>query len=160
MARPSDSRSEPVNEGTDVTNIISEYQKWKQQGEDLRVKAKHAMESRFRELLAEAVQIAEEYRSDFGAPLKPPPGVTSFRYKASGKSKLKKTQKSTGAAKGADTPPKAVAKPNPKIAGLQQRLAAAQNKLEQAKASGAPTKNLEDRIYEIEDAIRLSTQAS
>ena len=51
-----------------MNNVISEYQKWKQQGEDLRVQAKQAMESRFRELFAEAVQIAEEYRSDFGAP--------------------------------------------------------------------------------------------
>ncbi len=143
-----------------MSNIISEYQKWKQQGEDLRVQAKQAMESRFRELLGEAVQIAEEYRSDFGESLKPPPGVTSFRYKASGKSKPKKAQKTSGAARGADTPPKAVAKPNPKIAGLQKQLVTAQNKLDKAKASGASTKNLEDKIYEIEDAIRLSAQAS
>ena len=32
-----------------MNNIISEYQKWKQQGEDLRIKAKQAMEARFRE---------------------------------------------------------------------------------------------------------------
>lgn len=140
-----------------MNNIISEYQKWKQQGEDLRVQAKQAMESRFRELLVEAIQVAEEYRSDFGAPLKPPPGVTSFRYKASGRVKPKKNQK-PAAAKGANAPPKAITKIDPKIAGFQKRLAAAQKKLEQAKGSGAPTKNLEDRIYEIEDAIRLSSQ--
>ena len=116
------------------------------------------MESRFRELLIEAVQIAEEYRSDFGAPLKPPPGVTSFRFKASGKSKVKKDRK-PNAAKSAIAAPSAPAKPNPKIAGFQKQLTAAQQKLEQAKAKGTPTKNLEDRIYEIEDAIRLSTQA-
>jgi len=143
-----------------MSNVITEYQKWKQQGEDLRVQAKQAMESRFRELLVEAVQIAEEYRSDFGAPLKPPPGITSFRYKSSGKPKPKKNRRPAAAAKGANAPPKAIAKTNPKTAGLQKRLATAQQKLEQAKASGAPTKNLEDRIYEIEDAIRLSTQAS
>lgn len=143
-----------------MNNIISEYQKWKQQGEDLRVQAKQAMESRFRDLLVEAIQIAEEYRSDFGAPLKPPPGVTSFRYKSSGKVKPKKNQKAAAAARGANAPPKAIAKTNPKIAAFQKRLAAAQKKLEQAKASGAPTKNLEDRIYEIEDAIRLSTPAT
>jgi len=143
-----------------MNNIISEYQKWKQQGEDLRVQAKQAMESRFRELLVEAVQIAEEYRSDFGAPLKPPPGITSFRYKSSGKLKPKKTQKPKTAAKEASPAPKAMVKTNPKAAGLQKKLAAAQQKLERAKASGAPTKNLEDRVYEIEDAIRLSTQAS
>ncbi len=37
---------------------------------------------------------------------------------------------------------------------------AAQQKLEQAKANGAFMKNLEDMIYEIEDAIRLSSQTS
>jgi len=144
--------------GLGMNNIISEYQKWKQQGEDLRVQVKQAMESRFRELLVEAIQIAEEYRTDFGAPLKPPPGVTSFRYKSSGKVRPKKNQKAAAVVKGASAPPKAIAKTNPKIAGLQKRLAAAQQKLQQAKGSGAPTKNLEDRIYEIEDAIRLSTQ--
>ena len=45
-----------------MPDIINEYQKWKQQGEDLRVQAKHAMETRFRDLLCEAVHIAEEYR--------------------------------------------------------------------------------------------------
>jgi len=137
-----------------MNKIISEYQKWKQQGDDLRVQAKQAMESRFRELLVEAVQIAEEYRSDFGAPLKPPSGVTSFRFKPSAKPKSAKPRKPSAApAKPSPSP-----SPNPKIAGLQKRLAAAQRKLEQAKASGAPTKNLDDRIYEIEDAIRLATQ--
>ena len=103
---------------------------------------------------------AEEYRSDFGASLKPPPAVTSFRYKSSGKPRPKKNQKPAATAKGVSTQPKAIVKSNPKTTGLQKRLATAQQKLEQAKASGASTKNLEDRIYEIEDAIRLSTQAS
>ena len=34
-----------------MPDVINEYQKWKQQGEDLRVQAKHAMEIRFRDLL-------------------------------------------------------------------------------------------------------------
>jgi len=143
-----------------MNKIISEYQKWKQQGDDLRIQAKQAMETRFRELLVEAVQIAEEYRADFGAPLKPPPGVTAFRYKFGARPKPKKDRKPNAAAKSAIPPQAAPAKPSPKIAGLQKRLVAAQQKMEQAKANGAPTKNLEDRIYEIEDAIRLSAQSS
>jgi hypothetical protein len=160
--RPKHRRSarQVIDEGIGMNNIISEYQKWKQQGEDLRVQAKQAMESRYRELLVEAVRIAEEYRSDFGAPLKPPPGVTSFRYKASGKLKPKKTQKPKIPAKDVSPPPRAIQKTNPKAAGLQKKLATAMQKLEQAKANGAPTKNLEDRIYEIEDAIRLSAEGS
>ena len=142
---------------------ISEYQKWKQQGEDLRVQAKHAMESRFRDLLSEAVQIADEYRADFGAALKPPPAVTAFRYKATAKLKAKKPAgKGKPPAASERTTPKAeppAAKPNPKVSGLQKRLATAKKKLEDAKAGGATTRPYEDKVYEIEDELRLAMQA-
>jgi len=140
-----------------MPDVISEYQKWKQQGENLRTQAKQAMEQRFRELLAEAVSVAEEYRADFGAPLKPPPPVTAFRYKAAGKSKAKRASKQAKVEAAAS--PRAEAKPqkpDPKIVRLQQRLAAAKKKLEDAKAGGCATRPLEDRIYEIEDALRLA----
>jgi hypothetical protein len=135
-----------------MSDVISDYQKWKQQGADLRVQAKQAMESRFRELLAEAVHIAEEYRADFGGALKPASPVTSFRYKASAH-KAKKAGKKA-------PPPKAEPKvePGPKVAGLQKRLATAKKKLDQAKAAGTATRVLEDKIYEIEDDLRLASQ--
>jgi hypothetical protein len=141
-----------------MPDIINEYQKWKQQGEDLRVQAKHAMENRFRDLLTEAVHIAEEYRTDFGAALKPPPAVTAFRFKASAKVKAKKP---VGKAKPVESKPEppAAAKPNPKVAGLQKRLATAKKKLEDAKAGGATTRPYEDKVYEIEDELRLALQA-
>jgi hypothetical protein len=140
-----------------MNNVISDYQKWKQQGEDLRVQAKQAMESRFRELLAQAVAIAEEYRSDFGGSLKPPPGVTAFRFKAHAKAKAKKAAKPKAAGKAAPREEPKV--PNPKVKGLQKRLAAAKKKLEDAKAAGTPTRVLEDKVYEIEDELRLAGQA-
>jgi len=137
-----------------MSDVISEYQKWKQQGDDLRVQAKQAMESRFRNLLAEAAQIADEYRADFGSPLKPPPQITAFRYKQTVKAKKKVAAKPKAVV---EAP--AAAKPNPKIAGLQKRLATARKKLEDAKAAGSPTRPLEDRIYEIEDELRLAKPA-
>jgi hypothetical protein len=141
-----------------MPDIINEYQKWKQQGEDLRVQAKHAMENRFRDLLSEAVHIAEEYRTDFGAALKPPPAVTAFRYKASAKLKSKKPAGKANPAAAKPEPP-AAAKPNPKVAGLQKRLLTAKKKLEDAKAGGATTRPYEDKVYEIEDELRLALQA-
>jgi hypothetical protein len=144
-----------------MSDVITEYQKWKQQGEDLRVQAKQAMETRYCELLSEAVQIAEEYRADFGAPLKPPSPITAFRYKASAKSKAKKaaikrsTQKSP---RRVLEPAPSAAKPNPKIVGLQKRLATAKKKLDEAKGSGKTTQSFEDKIYEIEDELRLAGQ--
>ena len=142
-----------------MPDIITEYQKWKQQGEDLRVQAKNAMESRFRDLLTEAVHIAEEYRTDFGAALKPPPAVTAFRYKASAKAKVKKPAGKAKPVAVAPKPEPPVAKPNPKVAVLQKRLATAKKKLDDAKAGGATTRPYEDKVYEIEDELRLALQA-
>jgi hypothetical protein len=144
-----------------MSDVINEYQKWKQQGEDLRIQAKTAMETRFRDLLSEAVRIAEMYRADFGAALKPPPAVTAFRFKASAKPKAKKAagKGKPGAAAAPAKPEPPAAKPNPKVAGLQKRLATARKKLDDAKTAGTPTRVLEDKIYEIEDELRLAGQA-
>lgn len=137
-----------------MNDVISDYQKWKQQGENLRVQAKHAMETQFRELLTEAVQIAEMYRADFGAALKPPPQVTAFRYKAGAKPKAKAGKKAAPAPKA--EPPAPPAKADPKVAALQKKLATAKKKLEDAKTAGTATRAYEDKIYEIEDALRLA----
>ena len=145
-----------------MSDVITEYKKWKQQGEDLRVHAKQAMETRYHELLAEAVQIAKEYLADFGEPLKPTSPITAFRYKGSAKSKAKKAAAERSTARNlreVPQPAPAAAKPNAEIVGLQKRLATEKKKLDKAKASGKPTKAVEDRIYEIEDELRLAGQA-
>lgn len=129
-----------------MDKAISDYQKWKEQGEALRTQARQAMESRFRALLIEAVEIAQEYQSDFGQALKAPVPVTAFRYKSGPKSGVKKKKP-------------AAAAPDPKIVALEKNLRLAQKKLEAVKASGKPTQNLEDKIYEIEDALRLANSA-
>jgi hypothetical protein len=142
-----------------MADVISDYQKWKQQGEDLKAQAKQAMETRFRELLTQAISLAEEYRTDFGAPLKPPPAVTAFRYKASAKVKPKKPVKQEPKKAPEIAPQESKPKkPDPKVAGLQKQLVTAKKKLEDAKTAGSPTRRLEDRIYEIEDALRLADQ--
>lgn len=130
-----------------MDNVIAEYQKWKAQGESLRVQAKQAMEGRFRELLTEAARISQEYQRDFGPGLKLPANVTTFRFKAAGGKAVKKK------------PVAAAVAPDPKVAALEKKLGLAKGKVEAAKAAGKPTKNLEDRIYEIEDELRLATQA-
>jgi hypothetical protein len=143
-----------------MDNVITEYQKWKQQGEALRAQARHAMESRFRELLTEAARIAQEYHADFGGSLKPPPPVTAFRFKAgAAKGKPKKAAVKPKAETSAPPPPP-LAKPDPKVAGIEKKLAAARKKLDAARAGGAPTRNIEDRIYELEDDLRLATQGA
>jgi hypothetical protein len=141
-----------------MSDVISDYQKWKQQGDDLRLKAKQAMESRFRKLLAEAAQIAEDYRTDFGSVLKPPSIVSVFRYKAHTKTKGKKGLRQKVAMRTDSHSPTASEKTNPKLAAIQKRLTAAKRKLEEAKTGGKATRPLEDKIYEIEDELRLANQ--
>jgi hypothetical protein len=155
-----------------MNDVIIEYQKWKLQGEDLRTKAKLAMETRFRDLLLEAVKVAEEYHADFGGVLKAPPAVTTFRYKAGKIKKLRSGAPKPGAAKPgsgevrkAGSPPvsdkKAAVpvKPDRKTAGLQKRLQTARRKLDAAKSAGAPTRDLDDKVYELEDALKVALSA-
>ncbi|MDP9171385.1 MAG: hypothetical protein M3N54_12265 [Acidobacteriota bacterium] len=138
-----------------METVISEYQKWKQHGESLRVQARQAMEVRYRDLLTEAMRIAQEYHTDFGVALKPPPAITAFRYKTAA-GKAKKAADKTSARAAVTLP---VRTADPKIAALEKKLAQTRTKVEAARASGKPTKNLDDRIYEIEDEIRLAALA-
>jgi hypothetical protein len=138
-----------------MNDVISDYQKWKEQGEGLRAQARQAMEARFRALLTEAAHLADEYRADFGGHLKPPPQVTAFRFKSGVKPKAKKP----AAPKAAATPAPPAPKPNPKTANLEKRIAGARKKLADAKAAGSPTRPIEDKIYEMEDELRLLSQA-
>jgi hypothetical protein len=152
-----------------MTDVIIEYQKWKLQGENLRTQAKLAMETRFRDLLLEAVRVAEEYHADFGGVLKVPPAVTAFRYKAGKARKASGAAVTPARAKTASTaakkaePPAAPAKtapvtvkPDRKLSGLQKRLQTARQKLDAAKAAGAPTRDLDDKVYELEDALKVA----
>src|SRR5882672_9338121 len=115
---------------TNMSDVISEYQKWKQQGDDLRLKAKQAMESRFRELLMEAARIADEYREDFGSVLKPPSVVTAFRYKVHAKKKSPKEAKSKAPKTTTSHTAPPAEKVNPKLTAIQKRLTTAKRKLE------------------------------
>jgi hypothetical protein len=140
-----------------MSDVISQYQKWKEQGETLRSQAKQAMEARFRELLSEAVRIAEEYRADFGGILKASSPVTTFRYKAPAKPKNRKSGKNA-VVKAPEPALQAAAKPDTKVTRLQKKLTTAKGKLDAAKTAGKPTRRLEDYVYEIEDELRLATQ--
>lgn len=149
-----------------MENILTEYQKWKQQGEALRAEARLAMETRFQQLLTEAVGLARDYQADFGVAIKLPSDVTEFRFKAgTGAAKAGPgAPKNAGRPKATKTapepePPTAPAPPNPKIPGLEKRLATAVAKVEAAKAAGKPSRNLEDKVYEIEDELRLARGA-
>jgi hypothetical protein len=48
--------------------------------------------------------------------------------------------------------------PNPKIEVVEKRLASQKKKLEQALATGKAEKPIKDRIYELEDELRLARE--
>jgi hypothetical protein len=139
-----------------MDNVITEYQKWKKQGEQLRAQAKQAMEARFHELLSEAALIAQEYHRDFGAGLKPPSNITAFRYKAAAGRRGKKAAKP---AKAVEAPAEKPAAVDPKVTAMYKQRAQLQKKIEAAKTAGKPTKNLDDRLYEVEDELRLAGES-
>lgn len=146
---------------TFMDHVILEYQKWKQQGDTLRAKAKQAMEVKFRELLSAAITIAEDYHADFGQSLKPPAEVTAFEYTRVAKGRAKKVAAAPKAIRRVpevkpDPPP--LRPDDPKVIALKKRLATAHKKLAAAKAAGQPAKNLEDKVYELEDDLRLALQ--
>ena len=116
----------------------------------MRSQARQAMEVRFKELLTEAAQIASDYHTDFGGVLKPPAVVTAFKTRAGVKGKVASKPVVASAATAA------VPAAGPKVAALERKLATAKKKLEAAKSAGSPTKALEDRVYEIEDDLRLA----
>ena len=55
--------------------------------------------------------------------------------------------------------PQAEAEPSPKIIGLEKRLTGQKRKLEEVLKAGKDVKPIKDKIYEIEDAIRLAKEA-
>ncbi|MDZ4801721.1 MAG: hypothetical protein SGI92_26490, partial [Bryobacteraceae bacterium] len=104
--------------------------------------------ARFNALASELLQVQRELMEDFGEkvvlPAKPAPA---------------KKPKPAPAAATASAPAAAAPAPSPadtaKITALTKQLDRQKKKLEELKAAGKPTKAVDDRIYEIEDEIRL-----
>ena len=131
-----------------MSSTLDQYREAKQSWLKLRNQAKKELITRFHEVAAELNQIQRELLEDFGEkvslPTKPKKAVAK--------------KASAGVATvAAPVAPKAVApKQSPAIAALHKKLDGQQKKLTEAKAAGKPTKAIEDRIYEIEDDIRLA----
>ncbi len=128
-----------------MSSTLDQYREAKQSWLKLRNQAKKELITRFHEVAAELNQIQRELLEDFGEkvalPAKP----------------KKAAAKKLVAVVSAPVAPKAVVpKQSPAIAALHKKLDGQQKKLAEAKAAGKPTKAIEDRIYEIEDDIRLA----
>ena len=110
------------------------------------------MESRFRELLTEAVKVAEEYHADFRATLKPPVVVTAFRYKSGKAKKPAPLSKQAARVAVAAPPPAKRTRRSPRFRNSRRRGRSWMRPRRRANRR----RDLDDRIYEIEDALRLA----
>jgi Zn-dependent peptidase ImmA (M78 family) len=144
MWRKSSSRREdakPKDSPYPMPNTIEQYREAKATYQKLHSQAKRELVARFNQLAAELLQIQRELKEDFG-------------HKATMPTKAKSARAARPA------PSKAVepAAPNPKIAIVEKRLAGEKKKLEQALATGKSDKPIKDRIYELEDELRLARE--
>ncbi len=125
---------------------IDEYREAKNTYFKLRNQAKKELISRFHELAQELLQLQRELLEDFGEKIAIPA----------------KPKKSRGAAKSAKSgtsapaPSAPAGPPSPKVLQIQKQLAQQKKKLADTQAAGKPTKAVEDRIYELEDELRLA----
>jgi len=126
-----------------MSTTIDQYREAKNSYLKLRTQAKKELLARFHALGNELLQLQRELLEDFGEKVAIP-------------SKPKKGKPSAGAKMPAVPAAAAPAPPSPKTAALQKQLEKQKKKLAEQQAASKPTKAIEDRIYEIEDEIRLS----
>jgi hypothetical protein len=126
-----------------MPDTLDQYREAKNNYMKLRTQARKELIARFHSLAAELFQLQRELLEDFGekVPMPKPKKVRTA-----------KVAISTPPAKPAPAPP---SPPSPRMTSLQKQLERQKQKLAEAKAAGKPVKAIDDRIYEIEDEIRL-----
>lgn len=122
-----------------MSNTIDQYREAKAAYQRLHNQAKKELIARFNQLSAELLLIQKELKDDFG-------------HKVSIPAKGKPARSSRPVV--APEP----AKPDPKIASLEKRIAGEKAKIEKLQAAGKPVKAVQDRIYELEDELRLTRE--
>lgn len=127
-----------------MSTTIDQYREAKAAYQRLHNQAKKELIARFNQLAAELLQIQRELKEDFGHKITIPT-----------KAKAARVAKAPAPAKPAQPAPASV---NPKVVALEKRLAVQKKKLEESSTAGKPDKAIQDRIYELEDEIRLAKE--
>ena len=126
-----------------MTTTLDQYRQAKTDYLKLRNQAKKELISRFNELASELFELQKELLEDFGEKIAIP-------------SKPKKSRRTKPASKPEPAQKSQAAPPSPQVVSLQKQLERQRKKLAETQAAGKSAKALEDRIYELEDAIRLA----
>ncbi len=125
------------------TTTIDQYREAKNSYLKLRNQAKKELIARFNELATELLQLQRELLEDFGEKVALPSKSSKVR-PIKTKPLVLKTE----------VPPQPSV-PSPKIAVLVKQIEKLKKKLAETQAAGKPVKVMEDRIYELEDDLRL-----
>ncbi|HEX4164751.1 MAG TPA: hypothetical protein VHZ55_04695 [Bryobacteraceae bacterium] len=132
-----------------MPNTIEQYRQAKQDILKLHSVAKKELVARFNELANELLLIQQELREEFGVKLPIPTKPRPSRAKSTPvKSKAPEPKK----------PDQKSAAVSSEINALEKRLALHKRKLEEAVKAGKPEKAIQDRIYEVEDELRLARE--
>lgn len=131
-----------------MSTRIDEYREAKNTYFKLRNQAKKELIARFHELAQELLQLQRELQEDFGEKIAIPAKPK--------KSKAPTKSAKAGASAPATSTPASAAVPSPKVLQIQKQLVQQKKKLADTRAAGKPTKAIEDRIYELEDELRLA----
>ncbi len=123
-----------------MSTTIEQYREAKNSYLKLRNQAKKELIARFHEVANEMLQIQRELAEDFGEKVPLPT----------------KGKKPRPVKKAAAAPVPAAAPISAKVLGIQKQLDRQKKKLADTREAGKPTKTLEDRIYELEDELRLA----
>ncbi len=127
-----------------MATTIDQYREAKSTFLKLRDQAKKDLLTRFNDLSEELLNIQRELREDFGHKIIIP-------------TKPKKGRAKKAAPKPAATPsgtPKNAAR----VAQLQKSISLQRKKLDDTAKLGKPVKTIQDRIYELEDELRLAQE--
>jgi hypothetical protein len=124
-----------------MSNTIDQYREAKNSYLKLRNQAKRELILRFNEVANELLQLQRELLEDFGEKIALP-------------TKGKKPRHPRASKTGAKAAP-AAAPESPKAVELRKQLERQKKKLADTQAAGKATKAIEDRMYEIEDELRL-----
>jgi hypothetical protein len=126
-----------------MTTTLAQYRQAKQDISKLHGAAKKELIGRFNELANELLQIQRELREEFNVKL-----VIPSKPKARPRKTIPDTIKQ----------PEKQPAVSAQVTSIERKLAARKRKLEEAAKSGKPEKPLKDRIYELEDELRLARE--
>jgi hypothetical protein len=131
-----------------MPTTIDQYREAKATYQKLHNQAKKELLARFHELASELLQIQKELKEDFATKVAIPSKPKMAR----------RTKNAASPKKATELPPKGNVVPNPQIARTEKKLTTAKQKLQEAVASGKDSKPIKDRIYELEDELRLAKE--